>query len=70
MNNYYKNQLKDIFVLNGYGFKTKIKFTSPNNNTNWIDLNNESLPIIIKELQKSLVLSNALFNKKEIKNEK
>ena len=33
MNNYYKNQLKDIFVLNGYGFK----------------------------------ISNALFNKKEIK---
>ena len=66
MNNYYKNQLKDIFVLNGYGFKTKIKFISPNNKTNWLELNNESLPIIIKELQKSLVISNALFNKKEI----
>lgn len=67
MNNYYKNQLKNIFILDGYGFKTKIKFISPNNRTNWLQLDNESLPIIIKELQKSLVISNALFNKKEIK---
>ena len=67
MNNYYKNQLKNIFILDGYGFKTKIKFISPNNTTNWLQLDNESLPIIIKELQKSLVISNALFNKKEIK---
>tara|TARA_R110002073_G_scaffold174080_1_gene331259 strand:+ start:481 stop:672 length:192 start_codon:yes stop_codon:yes gene_type:complete len=49
-NNYYKDQLKDIFVSGENGLKTQIKFIAPNNNTNWINLNNESLPIIIDSL--------------------
>jgi hypothetical protein len=47
---YYKDQLKNVFVVGENGLKTKIKFIAPNNNTNWLNLDNESLPIIIDNL--------------------